>query len=58
MLANFRQFAGDRPVKVAPLVTALIEPEVAERLRGKKATTATRSDEAASNKEACLADTR
>ena len=34
VLANFRQVAGPRPVKIAPLVARLIDPEVAERLRG------------------------
>ena len=34
VLANFRQLAGDRPVKITPLVATLIDPEVAAMLRG------------------------
>ncbi len=34
VLANFRQLAGQRPVRIHPLVARLIEPEVLERLRG------------------------
>lgn len=34
VLANFRKVAGERPVRIAPLVARLIDPEVAERLRG------------------------
>ena len=37
VLANFRQIAGERPVKIAPLAARLIDPEVAERLRGAEA---------------------
>ena len=33
LLANFRQVAGGRPVKIAPLVTRLIEPAALEQLR-------------------------
>ena len=41
MLANFRKLAGERPVKIAPLVARLIDPEVAERLRLAWTTTTT-----------------
>ena len=34
VLANFRQLAGERLVKIHPLVGRLIEPEALERLRG------------------------
>ena len=34
MLANFRQLAGGRPVRIAPLVARLIDPAVLEKLRG------------------------
>ena len=34
VLANFRQLAGERVVKIHPLVGRLIEPEALERLRG------------------------
>lgn len=34
VLANFRQLAGGRAVKIAPLVARLIDPEVAAKLRG------------------------
>jgi hypothetical protein len=34
VLANFRQLAGARAVKIAPLVARLIEPEAAAKLRG------------------------
>lgn len=40
VLANFRQVAGERPVKIAPLVTRLIDPEVAAKLRGAAAASA------------------
>ncbi len=33
VLANFRQLAGDRPVKIHPLVGRLIDPAVLEKLR-------------------------
>ena len=33
VLANFRQLAGERVVKIHPLVGRLIEPEALERLR-------------------------
>ena len=34
VLANFRQVAGGRAVKIAPLVMRLIDPEVVAKLRG------------------------
>jgi cytolysin-activating lysine-acyltransferase len=34
VLANFRQLAKGRAVKIAPLVTRLIDPEVVAKLRG------------------------
>jgi cytolysin-activating lysine-acyltransferase len=34
VLTNFRQVAGDRPIKIAPLVAKLIEPDVLEKLKG------------------------
>jgi cytolysin-activating lysine-acyltransferase len=34
VLANFRQLAGGRAVKIAPLVTRLIDPAVVAKLRG------------------------
>jgi hemolysin-activating ACP:hemolysin acyltransferase len=34
VLANFRQLAGGRAIKIAPLVARLIDPEVAAKLRG------------------------
>ena len=34
VLANFRQLAGERVVKIHPVVGRLIEPDVLERLRG------------------------
>ena len=34
VLANFRQLAGERVVKIHPMVGRLIEPEALERLRG------------------------
>ena len=37
VLANFRQLAGARPAKIAPLVTRLIDPEVVAKLRGAEA---------------------
>ena len=37
VLANFRKVAGERPVKIAPLVARLIDPEVATKLRGAEA---------------------
>jgi hypothetical protein len=33
VLANFRQLADDRPIKIAPLVGRLIEPDVLAKLR-------------------------
>ena len=36
VLANFRQLAAGRPVKIAPLVARLIDPEVAAKLRGRR----------------------
>ena len=33
VLANFRQLAGERPIKIAPTVARLIDPEVLERIR-------------------------
>ena len=35
VLANFRQLAGQRPVRIHPMVARLIEPEVLEKLRGR-----------------------
>jgi hypothetical protein len=37
VLANFRQIAGDRPVKVHPIVARLIDPVVLEKLKQAKA---------------------
>ena len=34
VLANFRQLAGERVVKIHPLVGRLIEPEALARLQG------------------------
>ena len=34
VLANFRQLAGERVVKIHPMVGRLIEPEALEKLRG------------------------
>jgi cytolysin-activating lysine-acyltransferase len=34
VLANFRQLAGGRTVKIAPLVTRLIDPAMVAKLRG------------------------
>jgi hemolysin-activating ACP:hemolysin acyltransferase len=39
VLANFRQLAGGRAVKIAPLVARLIDPAVAAKLRGAAAET-------------------
>ena len=33
VLANFRQIAGERPVRIHPVVARLIDPEVLEKLR-------------------------
>jgi cytolysin-activating lysine-acyltransferase len=34
VLANFRQLAGDKPVKIHPIIGRLIDPAVLEKLRG------------------------
>lgn len=34
VLANFKQLSGERPVKIAPMVGRLIDPEVLEKLQG------------------------
>ena len=33
VLANFRQLAGERPVRIHPVVARLIDPDVLEKLR-------------------------
>ena len=38
VLANFRQLAGGRPVRIAPLVARLIDPAALEKSRGAAAT--------------------
>jgi hemolysin-activating ACP:hemolysin acyltransferase len=45
VLANFRQVAGDRQIKVHPIVGRLIDPEVLERLRA--ASDSARSEDSA-----------
>ena len=33
VLTNFRQLAGERPVRIAPLVGRLIDPDVLQKLK-------------------------
>ena len=50
VLANLRQLAGGRAVKISPLVARLIDPEVVAKLRGaatEKGATPTGADDAA-----------
>jgi cytolysin-activating lysine-acyltransferase len=49
VLANFRQLAGDKPVKIHPMVGRLIDPAVLEKLK-----TASKAEEAAAGATAAF----